>query len=250
MAYKSTTKICIIEDEAATRVYLQFLVEKFYPECTTISLAGYQESVDYLQSHTPEIVLLDINLRGQDGFDLIPYIDTALSKVIFVTADNQRALQAFEVNAENYLLKPVSQDRFKEAIDKALDAVRTLLHSVDQEPSHRLFVQRFQEGFFVNLHDVCSIQSDGYYTYLKDVKGRRFQYRKTLKEWLLYLPKRDFMQIHRSVIVNLNHVQRFTQNQSGGFDVTVKGEEFPLPMSRRHKKLFLGRFESQFNQSQ
>ncbi|MDR9446322.1 MAG: LytTR family DNA-binding domain-containing protein [Balneolaceae bacterium] len=246
-----THTVCIIEDEAPTRAYLQFMVEKLYPQLTIESLAGFQESVDFLRTHAPEIVLLDINLRGSNGFDLIPYVDTDRTKVIFVTADNQRALRAFEVNAENYLLKPVSQERFKAAMDKALDDVGTAAHQVvDQGLSQRLFVQRFDEGFFVNLRDVCSVQSDGYYTYLKDVEGRRFQYRKTLKEWISFLPASHFMQIHRSVVVNLNHVHRFVQNQAGGFDVMVTGEDNPLPMSRRHKKLFLERFENHFSESQ
>lgn len=248
---KVTHTVCIVEDEAPTRAYLKFMVEKLYPHLAIVSLAGFQESVEFLRTHAPEIVLLDINLRGSNGFDLIPYIDTDRSKVIFVTADNQRALRAFEVNAENYLLKPVSQERFKTAMDKALDDVGHVSHQeIHHELTQRLFVQRFDEGFFVNLRDVCSVQSDGYYTYLKDVEGRRFQYRKTLKEWMSFLPASHFMQIHRSVVVNLNHVQRFVQNQAGGFDVTVTGEEHPLPMSRRHKKVFLDRFENHFSESQ
>lgn len=245
--------IVLVEDELATLTHLQFMVLKWNEQAQVYAVDSFEKSVDILQKITPDVLLLDINLQGQNGFDVLSYVNQEQTKVIFVTAEQEYAIQAFEVEAQDYLLKPVSMSRLSKALDKVvrLSESDTPVPVQVHEPTKsnalnledRIFVQRNKEAFFIQLKDICSIQSDDYYTYLQDKLGRRFLYRKSLKEWSETLPADNFMQIHRSVIVNLNYVKRFVHNASGGFDVQIVGLETLLPMSRRYKKVFLDQFE-------
>lgn len=245
--------ILIVEDEAPTRAHMQFMVQKCCEQAEVIAIADFEGAIEYLTAHSPSIVLLDINLRSANGFDLLPYINQEHTKVIFVTANDSYAIRAFEVNAHDYLLKPVGQDRLSKALKKVLGLDAKESHTIEAKHvilnmDDRLFVQRNKEAFFISINEISSIQSDDYYTYIQDQHGRRFLYRKSLKEWLDSLPEHSFVQIHRSVIINLTQVERFVQNSSGGYDVHLKGLDTSLPMSRRFKKAFLARFEDRFTE--
>jgi two-component system LytT family response regulator len=239
--------ILIVEDETPARVHLNYLVSKLLQDADVHAVDSFEQAVQFLANKQPNLILLDINLRGNNGFDLIPYVNPDETNVIFVTANDAFAVRAFEVNAIDYLLKPISEKRLQDAFDKAFDPSKlsqekeAIIKQLSLED--RLFVQRNKDAFFIHLKDVCTIQSDDYYTFLLDNQGRRFLYRRSLKDWLHYLPEDFFMQIHRSIILNLNQIQRLQNNATGGFDVFVEGSSVPFPMSRRHKKAFLERFE-------
>jgi len=242
-------KILIVEDEATSRAHLSYLASKIMKEAEVTAVESFDKSVTYLTTQSPTLALLDINLRAADGFDLIPYINQDVTKVIFITASDTYAVRAFEVNAIDYLLKPISEKRLQEAFEKAFSDSSKLDHSPTSVNklalNDRILVQRNKEAFFIQLQDVCVIQSDDYYTNLLDKQGRRFLYRRSLKEWINYLPEDCFMQVHRSVIMNLNQIERFQQNNAGGYDIFVKNSTTPFPMSRRYKKVIINRFENQ-----
>jgi two-component system LytT family response regulator len=243
--------ILIVEDEAPARAHLNFLVAKILKDARITAVEGFQQAIESLGENSVDLALLDINLRGHNGFDIIPYIDQQKTKVIFITANDTLAVRAFEVNAIDYLLKPISETRLKQAIDKALAIANANEYAQEHISSSnkqislddRILVQRNKEAFFIQFNDVSVIQSDDFYTFLLDKEGRKFLYRRSLKDWLAVLPGTHFLQIHRSTVVNLNYIERI-KGSTDGYDVYIKTLEEPLVMSRRFKKTIFDNFEN------
>lgn len=199
----------IIEDEPAARADLRALLAA-HPQVTVV---GEAETVDTARARLAaggyDLVFLDVNLIGGNGFDLLPFVpDTA--RVVFATAYEHHAIRAFEVNALDYLLKPIAPARLAEclrrhraapaAIDRAATdpAAPPRLRGDDQ-----VFLKTgVLTGRFARVSDIGVISSSSNYTEVALAGGQVLLVRRTLKEWEALLPAEDFVRAHRTVIVN------------------------------------------------
>jgi two-component system LytT family response regulator len=199
-------KALIIDDEPPARAALRGLL-RAHP---TIAVSGEADSVEQasrlLQRAHYDVVFLDVQLRGGSGFDVVPLVQPR-AKVVFVTAYDQHAVRAFEINAVDYLLKPVSPDRFAGALRRLGSSATP---AAPDAPSPRLSPDdlihlKIGNGTtrFVNLADIALIEADGNYSEVLLNEGGRLFVRRTMKSWHDVLPLSHFVRVHRSTLINL-----------------------------------------------
>ncbi|MFH1196337.1 MAG: LytTR family DNA-binding domain-containing protein [bacterium] len=224
----------IVDDEKLARQDLKAMLEEF----SAIEIIGEASSVDeaevLLKKLDPDLLFLDIQMPGKSGFELLRFIDKGI-KVIFVTAFDEYAIKAFEVNAQDYLLKPVTKKRLELALERLEDR-----HEIEDafekrfSPDENIFVMINNSFQFVKISSIIKISSAGNYSELlcsNNIKGLVL---KTMKEWEERLPQAQFARIHRNTIINLEFVDRVEEWFNSSFQVFMKNEPKPLIMSRRY----------------
>ena len=223
----------IIDDEAGARAEVRWLLSAHpgYPvvgEAATFATARTRlTTADY------DLVFLDVQLVGGNGFDLVPHV-RAGARIIFVTAFDQHALRAFEVNALDYLLKPVSTERFAASLAR--------LHENGSAPppanapavatTDTVLVHTDAGDRFVPVAQMSAIFSNENYSDLLLRSGERFLTRRTMKAWEDLLPPAQFMRVHRQALVNLAHVERQRRDTRETGELVVTGARDPVPVSR------------------
>lgn len=231
-------RVIIIDDEPAARAALRGMLRE-HPE---VSLVGEAETITeakaLLAGNAYELVLLDVQLIGGTGFDLLPFIRPE-ARVVFVTAFDQFAVRAFEVNALDYLIKPVRPERLAEALRRiapigiAPHSVTAPLPKFDLDDLVHLFVGNGSTRL-VPLADIVVIESDSNYSaaYLAD--GTRLLVRRTMLSWENSLPSSHFVRVHRSTIINL---ARYRGSDRECFETTLlllTGHPQPVRASFRY----------------
>jgi len=224
-------KALIIDDERLARAELRRLLEK-HPE---IAVAGEArdaaEAMEQIARLEPELLFLDIQMPGRNGFELLEQLDRA-PLVIFTTAYDEYALKAFEVNALDYLLKPVAPERLAAALAK----IGGLRPKPAMAGDQQIFVKDGERCWFVALKDIVLLESEGNYTRLYFGSNRPLVLRS-----LNYLEERLdatlFFRASRKHILNLKFIDSIDAWPNGGFRVRLKGA-LEVEMSRRQAQTF------------
>jgi len=235
----------IADDEPLGRSLVRQLLAAD-PEVQIVAeCANGAETVDAVQRYLPDLLFLDVEMPALDGFEVLASLrPEQLPVVIFVTAFDAFALKAFEAQALDYLLKPVAEDRFLEALKRAKtylvgqerDYLRARLLGLAQErskPSNfisRLAVEREGRVVFLKTEDIHWIQADGNYLHFH-VQKENYLLRGRISELEKKLAPEQFFRIHRSTIVNLDHVKEF-QPLFKGKGVVVMRDGSRLDASR------------------
>ncbi len=227
----------IVDDERLARTDLK----KMLLDYENIRVVGEAEDVPSaikaIEEHKPDLIFLDIQMPGESGFDLLDRIEFQ-SKIIFITAYAEYALRAFDVNAMDYLLKPVNPERLKAAIDKLDDQDNSFqVHSaVDRKLDYddSLFLLLNSSMKFLKVRTIVSICALRDYSEITTTSGRKGLTQKSMKEWEKRLPEHHFCRIHRSTIVNMEYIDRLEEWFNYSFRVYLKGIEEPYIMSRRY----------------
>ncbi len=195
----------IIDDEAPARAALRGLLRAR----ADIALVGEAETIEEgarrLGSADYDLVFLDVQLRGGTGFDLVPFVRPE-ARVIFITASDQYAVRAFEVNALDYLIKPVRPQRLDEALRRVAGGGAASVAAPTPALTPRDFVHvRIGNGTsrFVALADLALIVSNENYSEAHLGDGTRLLVRRTMKAWEEALPATHFVRVHRTAIINL-----------------------------------------------
>jgi two-component system LytT family response regulator len=236
-------KTLIIDDERLARKELISLLSKF-PE---IEIAGEcsnaLEAKGAIEELKPELIFLDIQMPGKNGFQLLEDLEF-LPKVIFVTAYDEYAIRAFEVNALDYLLKPVEEERLKDAIAKLSEEHDEEDHNMDQTEvrnelrlgqEDQIFLKDGEKCWFVPLKEVKMFESEGNYVrvYFQDYKPLILKSLNNLEERLDH----TFFRTNRKFIVNLRWVQNVENWFNGGLRLTLK-DGSQVEVSRRQGARF------------
>jgi len=233
----------IIDDERLARETLKDMLADF----PMIEIIGEAESVSHsiqlINSFAPHLLFLDIQLTDGTGFDLLSKISYS-GKVIFITAYDEFAIRAFEVNAIHYLLKPVSHVSLKEAIDRLQ---RTEFEKVPDNLINFKFTDRLlvSSGSFLNFIKVSSIvtiAAAGDYSLIRTSDGKELIDSKTMTEWEDRLPKNHFLRINRSVIVNFDAIEKTEQKSVNLILINVRGITKPFRISRLYYKKIRTKF--------
>lgn len=237
-------KAIIIDDERLARAELRKLLQEF-PEIEIVDeAANADEGLQKIESHNPDLIFLDIQMPGKTGFDLLSELDHA-PQVIFTTAYDEYALKAFEVNALDYLLKPVEPRRLADAVEKlkrnggsvASEKVNhysepaTVLGENDQ-----VFVKDGERCWFVKLSDVRLFESVGNYAkvFFGNNKPLILKSLNALEE---RLDDKVFFRANRKHIVNLRMIEKIEPYFNGGLLLELKGGE-KIEVSRRQTVKF------------
>lgn len=226
--------VVIVDDEPLARQRLRELLESF-PAIRIAGEAGRLGDAKRLVGRLePDVVFLDIQLFGKSGFDLLDDLPEH-TRVIFVTAYDEYAIRAFEVNALDYLMKPIDPVRLAQAVRR--------LHQASTKPdagdcrmteTDRILLQAGRTRWFEPVPAICSIQADGDYTELVTTRGGKALFRRTMKEWMSLLPEHLFLRAHRNRIINVRCIERMERIGEDRMAVWLRGcNTQPLEVSRR-----------------
>jgi two-component system LytT family response regulator len=234
-------KAIIVDDERLARAELKKLLQEF-PDISVIDeAANAEEGVDKIESQSPDIVFLDIQMPGKTGFDLLADLERA-PHVIFTTAYDEYALKAFEVNALDYLLKPIEPKRLADAVHKLqyeISKERAGLNGVNRGPLTELdqvFVKDGERCWFVKLSEIRLFESVGNYAkvFFSTNKPLILKSLNALEE---RLDDRIFFRANRKHIINLRWIEKIEPYFNGGLLVELKGGE-KIEVSRRQTVKF------------
>ena len=228
----------IVDDERLARRELRGMLEESH--ASAVRVVAEAESVrtaaELVRTCDADVVFLDVQLAGESGLELLPLIDPSVA-IVFVTAFDQYAVRAFEVNALDYLLKPVAPARLARAVER-LGQPNDGGVAAGQPPKldyqDRLFLRLDDRMGFVKVADIVSIVSDGDYSIVRLAGGRTHRARKSLRDWAARLPENAFARVHRSTIVNLEFVDRVEEWSHFSYRLYLRGLAEPVTMSRRY----------------
>ena len=196
------------------------------------------DAIEKINELNPDLIFLDIQMPGKTGFDLLEELDN-VPKVIFTTAYDEFALKAFEVNALDYLLKPIQPERLEEAIAKLKVEEQKISKASDRKSlgkEDQVFVKDGDKCWFVKLADVRLFESDG--NYIKVYFGtNKPMIHKSLNALDERLDDRTFFRASRKHIINLGWVENIDTWFNGGLLVQLKGGE-KIEVSRRQAARF------------
>lgn len=231
-------KVLIIDDSRLARKELKHLLQAFPEVVVSGEAADAAEAKEKIEQLQPDLLLLDIQMPGQDGFELLESLEQ-VPQVVFTTAYNQYALKAFEYNALDYLQKPVSADRLGRALEKVKE--RLLQKSNQQNKlllgeEHQVFVKDGEQCWFVQLRDIRLFEVNGSYTRVF-FENHRPMIPKSLQYLEQRLDEQLFFRANRQQIVNLRWVQRIEPWFSGTIKLYLKGGE-EVEVSRRQSLRF------------
>jgi two-component system LytT family response regulator len=216
--------VLLVDDEALARRRLRQLLS-LAPDFDVVGECEDGRRVpELVHALRPDVVFLDIRMPFADGFDAQGAIAARVRHVVFVTAHPEHAARAFDVEATDYLVKPVTQARF----DAALQRIRRALGKAEDE---RIVLGGRQGGAAVSLSDVTWIEADGAYVAVH-AAGRRHVLRESLAQILGRLGPRRFVRIHRSAAINVGHVRALKRGKPRGLEVELD-DGTRLPISRR-----------------
>lgn len=221
-------RVLLIDDETLARRRLRQLLATSDDFDVVGECGDARQATASVLALRPDVVFLDIRMPHLDGFEVQQAIRATVRQVVFVSAHSEHAARAFDVAASDYLVKPVTQARFRTSLDrlrKALGAPGT---------EHVLLGNR-RGGASVDVRDISWLQADGAYV-IVHVAGRTHVLRESVSQIIDRLGPHLFVRIHRSIGINLTHVQRVKQSRIKGLEVELK-DGTQLPISRRKARV-------------
>lgn len=222
----------IIDDEPGARAEMRWLLAAHPGYPVVGEAATFAHGRTRLGGTDYDLVFLDIQLVGGSGFDLVPHVRRG-ARIVFVTAFDQHALRAFEVNALDYLLKPVSPERFAGSLARlAANAAETAAPSVNFRADDTVLVHTDTGDRFVPIPQISAIISNENYSDLHLRSGERVLTRRTLKSWEDALPAEQFMRVHRQALVNLAAVEKHRRDTRETAELYLAGMRQVVPVSR------------------
>jgi two-component system LytT family response regulator len=244
-------RVVIVDDEPVARRGLRQLLRSC-PDITVVGEAGNgAEAVRVISSVAPDLVLLDVQMPGGDGFDVLRRLVPPLPAIIFVTAYDEYAVPAFETHALDYVMKPVNAARFSAAVERArermrsaaaVDEARRLLQLLGEDrsraleaskaPTQRLMVSNGLGEQILDAADVDWIEANNYYAVLH-CRGSRHLLRESLDSLGRRLDPRRFVRAHRSAIVNLSAIREFRRLDEEPRLLLADGTTVPVSRRRR-----------------
>lgn len=260
----NTIRAIIADDERLPREYIKQLLTVFNNVELVCECKNGLETVNAVFTHQPDLIFLDIQMPDLNGFEVIEEIKKEMKMpfIVFTTAYEQFALKAFEVSATDYLLKPFTEDRFKEAVNRTLSllekdklsetnaAIEALLKLYNQSKPEkqievyplRILIKANRKMLFVDTDDIYWLEASGDYIKIH-VKGNNYLVNDSLNNFEKTLDPEVFIRVHRSHIVNLNFITEFKPYFNGEYILLMaNGQEVKLSRSYKDKlKTLLGK---------
>jgi two-component system, LytTR family, response regulator len=242
-------RVLIIDDEEHMRDTLAKLLARHCMQVNVIGSAeGVHSGIRAINLLHPDIVLLDIQMKDGTGFDLLAEFPSIDFKVIFITAFDQFAVQAFRFSAVDYLLKPVNPLLLAEAVNRAahmiqdhfnlqVQALEENLKSIHKQQK-KIIVKTTENIHLLELKNIISCESDSSYTTIRTTEGDAIMVSKSLKEYEELLSDCGFYRVHKSHLINLIHIKRF-ERQDGGSIVLTNDLKIPVASRKREEMLEL-----------
>lgn len=242
-------KAIIVDDEKNARLALKGILEEHFPEVVLLDeCKDVPEAVKSIRKHNPDVVFLDISMPGYSGLELFKFFDEheLHFKVVFVTAYQEFALNAFELSALDYILKPVKLEPLRRALQKIKHqqqgSINVLQSHINAELPKKVALQTGDGLTFLLLDQIIYLKADGSYTHFLTSDGKKITVSKKIADFERLEHMGPFLRIHRSHMINLNRIQKIMK-QDGGVVVMDNGDW--LSISNEKKAVLMDRFESQ-----
>lgn len=240
-------KVVIIDDELELRETNRLLLETNFPEIKIVGeSSGIKDSIAVIKQQKPDLVLMDIELKDGNCFQILNQLKPYSFKVIFITAFNQYAIKAIKFSALDYLLKPINEFEFIKSIQHFIDSINEEAHiqSVQYEflerniihppkSLNKIVIRTFDAYHLVDISSIIYCKSDNSYTtfYLED--RREIIVSKSIKEYAELFNDFPFIRPHQSYLVNLNFISKIDK-VDGGVLILTNGTEIPLSHRRKN----------------
>ena len=248
MTLSPPLRVLVVDDEAPSRRKILRLLRQ-EPGVQIVAEADSGEAaISAIEKHHPDLVFLDVQMPGMDGFGVIKELSAKnrpVPRIIFATAHDQHALRAFEVHAFDYLLKPVSEERFREALRRAreeraqssdshVSRLRDMLEQMQRERSFpdRLLIQEDSRAFFVPVREISWVEADRNYLILHCGK-KSHTIRGTLDSLQNTLDPKLFVRVNRGSLVRLEAIRELLPWFHGEYKVVLH-DNTELRWSRRY----------------
>jgi two-component system LytT family response regulator len=239
----------IVDDESLARERIRNMLAadpliEIIAEC-----ANGREAIEAIQLHSPQLVFLDVEMPGVDGFGVLEALSPGrIPTIIFVTAYDQYAVRAFEVYALDYLLKPFDQERFDKALERAKaqisnhrsdalnERILSALEEIKTRPVHldRLVIKMNGHVFFIKAEEIDWLEAEGNYVRLHAGK-ESYLLRDTITALESQLDPKRFIRVHRSAIVNIDRITELQPWFHGEYRI-ILGEGVQLTLSRTYRE--------------
>lgn len=239
-------KTLIIDDEQHCIDRIVDLLSDYKDYSIIGKVQTINEALDATIKLAPDLIFLDIHINRDSAFDYLRQIQTKEFDIIFTTAHDKYAVQAFKFSALDYLLKPITEDDFREAIfrytsrltkyhfDKRMDV---LIHNLDRQASDIRISIPTQEGYeFYDVREIVRCQADGGYTHIIFRDGHKLTVAKTLKSFEELLSIANFYRIHNAHLINIKYLKKYIKGKGG---YVVMSDSSMLEVSTRRKDEFL-----------
>ena len=240
-------KAVIIDDEPAMQEVNRLLLNEYFSE---VHLAGVANSVEtgvqLIKNKKPQLVLLDIELGSGSGFQVLQQLKPYSFKVVFITGFDSYALKAIKFSALDYILKPVNETEFQQAIHRAINEIGNQ-ENHEQQTQHfldsfrreiypkKLVLKTAESMHILDINEILFCQSDNSYTTFYLENNEKIVVSKSIGEYEDLLADFSFFRPHQSFLVNLNHVKKIDKSD-GGFIIMKNKKEIPVSL-RQMKKL-------------
>jgi len=236
-------KAVIVDDESCFREMIQMLLEDYFPD---VEIAAQAESVDEavlsIERHKPDLVFLDIEIKGGTGFHVLQKLKGRNFKLIFITAFNDFAIQAIKFSAIDYILKPINEFEFKAGVERAVQEINQkeqndqfdhLLSNFQDKSEKKLVLRTTQDLHVINVSEIVRCAADNVYTTFFLSSGDKIVVSKGLSEYVDVLENYGFIRPHQSHLVNLNFIKKLDKSDGGYLILKDKSE---VPVSARKKQ--------------
>jgi len=236
-------RIVIADDERPARTYLRNILQEFEDVTIVGEAEDGAEAVEIIKETKPDLALLDLQMPLSSGIEVVKILrKSQLPLVAFVTAYDEYAVQAFEVNAVDYLLKPVEKARLRETLNRAherLDqtdfreteaanlkaAVAVYEESISKMPLERIPVRLRDEILLVPVAEIVSVTADGELLHITNLHNKKYTINYRLKDLAARLDEKKFVRLSRSSFVNLEMIVKISPMPGGTYLITLKNSQ-------------------------
>jgi two-component system LytT family response regulator len=243
-------KAILIDDEKHCRETLSIQLERYCPEVKLLAeCSSAQQGLEAIALHRPDVVFLDVEMPGMNGFEMLQQVPNISFELIFTTGYDAYAIKAIRFSALDYLLKPIDKEELKKAVNKVhqktdhklTEQLDILLEKLgNKQASLQKIALPTQDGFeLVPLENIMHCESDSNYTHIVLKNGKKLLVSRTLKEIEELLEGHPFLRVHHSHLVNLNEITRYIRGEGG---YVVMSDNTSISVSRSRKDALLKLF--------
>lgn len=233
-------KVVLIDDDKHALEYVSLLIKEFFDELEI--LAQFQSPVEALKAVVtlnPDLIFLDVEMTAMNGLDVLQLLPKEIeSKVVMITGKSDYAIEAFRNRAFDYLVKPISRETLDECVERYKKSTALIQRA---ELNDFLIINRHDKAIFLNKKDIVMLEADGPYTLISSLQEAAIASSKSLGYYELLLDPVLFYKVHRSVIINLNHILEVVK-ESNGDGVIIMSNKTKIKIGRIKKYEFLRKF--------
>ncbi len=240
-------QVLIIDNEPEIRLGLQQMLRKYCPEVNAIYEAqGLFAGLEMIESQSFDLLFLDVELDDGTGIELLQKLPKIDFQVVFITAHNHYAVEAFKFSAIDFLLKPIDIEELIRSVQRAqsnldkqkiIEQIKVMQEDPQAMQSKKKIVLRDAENLhFVRVADILYCEADGIYTTFFLESGEKILVSKNLKEYETMLQLFHFLRVHHSYLVNLEKVEKFDKTEGGHL---ILSNQSKIPVSHRKKEQVL-----------